>query len=103
MERQNPRANSPFITHRERRILILLAEGRPNEEIARSLGVPLKRLQDHLDHLRDKFNTRSASRLIPFALKTGLINYYEVLESRFRKTKGSAISQPFHTFQGEPK
>ncbi len=100
MEPQNPRANSPFITPRERRILILLAEGRPNEEIARSLGVPLKRLQDHLDHLRDKFNTRSASRLIPFALKTGLINYYEVLESRFAKAKRPTALATSRTSQG---
>jgi DNA-binding NarL/FixJ family response regulator len=103
MERRKLKANSGLITSRERRILILLAEGYPNEEIARRLAVPLKALQEHLDHLRHKFKATSGSTLISFALNTGLINCYEVLESRFAKAKRSKTPAPFHTSQGAPE
>ena len=97
MERRILKANSGLISSRERRILILLAEGYSNGEIAKCLAISLKGLREHLERLRHKFKTTSASTLIPFALNTGLISCYEVLESRFAKAKRSKPPVPLHT------
>jgi len=97
MERRKPKANSGLISSRERRILILLAEGYPNGEIARRLAIPLKGVREHLERLRHKSKTTSVTTLISFALNTGLISCYEVLESRFAKAKRSKPPVPLHT------
>ena len=42
------------LTTREREVLDLLAEGASNQQIARSLGISLKTVQNHVSHILDK-------------------------------------------------
>jgi DNA-binding NarL/FixJ family response regulator len=42
------------LTARERAVLDLLAEGASNRQIARSLGISLKTVQNHVSHILDK-------------------------------------------------
>lgn len=42
------------LTTREREVLDLRAEGASNQQIARSLGVSLKTVQNHVSHILDK-------------------------------------------------
>ena len=42
------------LTAREREVLDLLADGASNRQIARSLGVSLKTVQNHVSHILDK-------------------------------------------------
>ncbi len=49
----NP-ARPDDLTTREREELDLLAEGASNQQIARSLGISLKTVQNHVSHILDK-------------------------------------------------
>jgi DNA-binding NarL/FixJ family response regulator len=42
------------LTAREREVLDLLSEGSSNQQIARSLGISLKTVQNHVSHILDK-------------------------------------------------
>lgn len=42
------------LTTREREVLDLLAEGASNQQIARSLGISLKTVQNHVSRILDK-------------------------------------------------
>ena len=79
------RINSETLTQCERAILILIAEGYENKEIADELTLSQETVKDSQVNLRRKLNAPSVSSLINHALKKGLISIYEVLESRFSK------------------
>jgi DNA-binding NarL/FixJ family response regulator len=90
MIRTKPRQSkedSQFFTPRERAILNLMAEGYKNKEIANVLYMSEKTVIENLIHLMRKLNAPSVSSIIVYALEKGLINFYEVLESRFSKRK----------------
>jgi DNA-binding NarL/FixJ family response regulator len=51
--RANP-SRPDDLTTREREVLDLLADGASNQQIARSLGISLKTVQNHVSHILDK-------------------------------------------------
>ena len=54
---QPPRRPPPWpedLTTREREVLDLLAEGESDQQIARSLGISLKTVQNHVSRILDK-------------------------------------------------
>ena len=73
------------LTSKERKVLSLYAEGYENDEIASELGVTVNAVHRHKVNLMEKFGDSSISTVIEHALKKGLINPYEVLESRFSR------------------
>jgi DNA-binding NarL/FixJ family response regulator len=79
------RVHSETLTQCERAILILIAEGYKNNEIADELTISEKIVKETQVNLRKKLNAPSISSLINHALKKGLISVCEVLESRFSK------------------
>ncbi len=61
------------LSPRERQVLQLVAEGRSNGEIARTLGVSKKTVEKHRASLVGKLGVRDLAGLIRLALKEGLI------------------------------
>jgi len=87
MKPRRSKQDSQIFTPRERTILNLVAEGYKNEEIANELYMSEKAVINNQVNLMRKLNAPNVSVIIVYALEKGLINFYEVLESRFSKRK----------------
>ena len=61
------------LTSRESEVLIHLAEGRSNKEIASVLGVGVRTVETHREHLMRKLNIRSVAGLTKFAVSNALV------------------------------
>ena len=79
------------LTSKERKVLSLYAEGYENDEIASELGVTVNAVHRHEVNLMEKFGHSRISTVIEHALKKGLINPYEVLESRFSRREMQSL------------
>jgi DNA-binding NarL/FixJ family response regulator len=77
-------------TQRERLILRLIAEGYRNREIADELSISEKTVKMDENNLKRKLKARNRSSVISCAFEIGLVSLYEVLESRFSKTRPRA-------------
>ena len=75
------------ITRYERDILRLAADGFMDEEIADELSISERTVKEIQVSLMRKWNVHNISSAIDYALESGLITIYEILESRFRKRK----------------
>jgi DNA-binding NarL/FixJ family response regulator len=62
------------VTHRERQVLKLVAEGRANKSIADYLSLSVKTVEKHRSNLMKKLNLHNASTLTAFAIAKGLMN-----------------------------
>jgi len=71
----------------ERDILRLAADGYLDEEIADELSISERTVKEIQVNLMRKWNVQTISSAIDYALRSGLITVYEILESRFRKRK----------------
>ena len=79
--KEDPQIFTPY----ERTILNLIAEGYKNQEIANELYMSEKAVRENQLSLMRKLKAPNVSSVIVCALEKGLINFYEVLESRFSK------------------
>ena len=71
---QGPRrAIAESLTARERGILELIAEGRSNKEIARSLGIAPETVKSHLKNIFDKLSVEKRAQAIARAQSLGLL------------------------------
>lgn len=62
------------VTHRERQVLKLVAEGRPNKSIADYLSLSVKTVEKHRSNLMKKLDLHNASSLTAFAIAKGLMS-----------------------------
>jgi two-component system, NarL family, response regulator NreC len=60
------------LTHREREVLKLIAEGQKNREIAGHLSVSLKTVEKHRSNLMKKLDLHSGPALTAYAFENGL-------------------------------
>ena len=67
----------PRLTPREREVLRLIASGRANRQIAETMRISIKTVQNHRINLMAKLDTHSLPDLIRTAIKLGLINLEE--------------------------
>ena len=67
-------ALSDLLTPREGEILIALAQGFPNREIAEELEISVKTVDTHRGHVLKKLGLRNNSDLTRFAIKRGYID-----------------------------
>ena len=74
-------------TRYERDILRLAADGFMDEEIADELSISERTVKEIQVNLMRKWNVHNILSAIDYALGSGLITIYEILESRFRKRK----------------
>jgi two-component system response regulator NreC len=61
------------LTHREKQVLKLIAEGYTNKQIADMLYMSVKTVMGHRTHIMEKLNIHSRTELVKFAIRKGLI------------------------------
>ena len=87
MKQSQSKIDPQILTLREQTILELVAEGYKNQEIGNRLYVSEKTIRENQIRIMRKLNARSITFALDYALGKGLINLYEILESRFRERK----------------
>ncbi len=70
------------LTCREREVLIQIAEGLSNKEIACHLGVGVRTVETHRERIMRKLDIHSVAGLTKYALARGLVGLDPVLKSR---------------------
>jgi DNA-binding NarL/FixJ family response regulator len=71
--------NLEKLTHREREVLILVAEGLSNKEIASHLGVGVRTVETHRERIMRKLAVHSVAGLTRLAIAKGLVTLQEEL------------------------
>ena len=61
------------LTSREAEVLQLVAEGAANKQVATELGISIKTVEKHRQHLMDKLNIHDTAGLTRHAIATGAI------------------------------
>jgi len=61
------------LSSREAEVLQLIAEGKANKEIAAELGIGIKTVEKHREHLMDKLDIHDIAGLTRYAIATGII------------------------------
>ena len=66
----------PFaqLTSREREVLILIAQGQSNKEIANHLGIGVRTIETHRERIMRRLEIHSVAGLTKFAIANGLIS-----------------------------
>lgn len=67
--------NFPIITRREKEILLLIAEGLTNAEIAEKLYISTPTVNTHRKSLLEKFDVKNTALLIGKAIKYGFVQH----------------------------
>lgn len=68
-----PRQKSNRLSPREVEVLQLIAEGKPNKQVAAELGVTFKTADKHRQHLMGKLNIHDVAGLTRYAIAQGVI------------------------------
>jgi DNA-binding NarL/FixJ family response regulator len=68
-----PPANSAGPTQREREVVVLVAEGLGNKQVAATLGISAKTVESHRRNIMHKLGLRSTADLVRYAVRNGLI------------------------------
>lgn len=65
----------PFsqLTSREREVLVLIAEGQSNKEIATKLGIGVRTIETHRERIMRRLDIHSVAGLTKFAIANGLV------------------------------
>ena len=63
-----------MLTSREREVLQLVAEGKTKKEIATGLNLSVYTVEAHRGKIMEKLNLHSASEMVRFAIRNGLID-----------------------------
>jgi DNA-binding NarL/FixJ family response regulator len=61
------------LTHREREVLKLIAEGHPNKYISEYFCLSIKTVEKHRSNLMKKLDLHNASMLTSYAIEKGLV------------------------------
>ena len=61
------------LSSREMEVLQLIAEGKPNMEAASELGISIKTVEKHRQHLMQKLNIHDTAGLTRYAVSAGII------------------------------
>ena len=61
------------LTSREMEVLQLIAEGKANKEAAADLGIGIKTVEKHREHLMQKLDIHDTAGLTRYAISTGII------------------------------
>lgn len=69
----SPSSSWDTLTHREREVLKLVAEGHPNKFIANYLCLSIKTVEKHRSNLMKKLDLHNASTITAYAIEKGLI------------------------------
>ncbi|MDP1579119.1 MAG: response regulator transcription factor [Candidatus Didemnitutus sp.] len=67
------KASGSRLTSRESEVLQLVAEGLANKQVAAELGISIKTVEKHRQHLMDKLNIHDTASLTRYAIARGVI------------------------------
>lgn len=67
------RKGAATLTSREREVLQLIAEGKANKETAAELGIGMKTVEKHREHLMQKLDIHDTAGLTRYAISAGII------------------------------
>lgn len=67
------RGTGKNLTSREAEVLQLVAEGKSNKEVAGELGISVKTVEKHRDHLMRKLDIHDTAGLTRYAIESGVI------------------------------
>jgi two-component system, NarL family, response regulator NreC len=73
VERGGPVGAFDILTDREREVLVLIAQGLNNPEIAEKLVISIKTVNRHRENIMAKLNLHSRVELVRYAIEKGLI------------------------------
>jgi DNA-binding NarL/FixJ family response regulator len=62
-----------LLTAREREVLVMIAEGKTNKEIATALNLSIYTVESYRGSLMEKLNLHNTGDIVRFALRNGLI------------------------------
>jgi DNA-binding NarL/FixJ family response regulator len=68
-----PKPRKGRLTSREMEVFQLIAEGKANKQIAAELGIGLKTIERHREHLMEKLNIHGIAGLTRRAISEGII------------------------------
>jgi DNA-binding NarL/FixJ family response regulator len=68
-----PKSRNARLTSREMEVLQLIAEGKANKETSAELGISIKTVEKHRDHLMQKLNIHDTAGLTRYAISAGII------------------------------
>jgi len=68
-----PKVNGTRLTAREAEVLQLVAEGSANKQIADTLGISIKTVEKHRQHLMDKLKIHDTAGLTRYAIAEGVV------------------------------
>jgi two-component system, NarL family, response regulator NreC len=72
-EQQQPENSLDGLTPREHEVLMLLADGSSNAEIATDLSISPKTVSRHRENIMRKLNLHSRTELVKYAIRKGII------------------------------
>jgi two-component system nitrate/nitrite response regulator NarL len=66
----------PFaqLTSREREVLVLIAEGQSNKEIANKLGIGVRTIETHRERIMRRLDIHSVAGLTKYAIANGMVS-----------------------------
>lgn len=70
---QGPGPAAPSLTNREREVLMLIADGLSNKEIACQLNVGVRTVETHRERIMRKLDIHSVAGLTKYAISSGLV------------------------------
>src|SRR6185436_1601650 len=70
-ERKSVRPAPPVLSDREREVLVLIAEGLSNKEVADRLKIGVRTAETHRERLMRKLNIHTVAGLTKFAIASG--------------------------------
>jgi DNA-binding NarL/FixJ family response regulator len=68
-----PEPSGSSLTHREREVVQLIAEGRINKEIAHKLDISVKTVETHRASAMHKLKLRTTADLVRYAVRNGIV------------------------------
>lgn len=68
-----PKPKASNLSPREMEVLQLIAEGQANKQIASALGISIKTVEKHRDHLMQKLDIHETAGLTRYAISAGII------------------------------
>jgi DNA-binding NarL/FixJ family response regulator len=68
-----PNSKVAQLTSREMEVLQLIAEGKANKETASELGIGIKTVEKHREHLMEKLDIHDTASLTRYAISAGII------------------------------
>jgi two-component system response regulator NreC len=66
--------NKDVLTEREREVLVMIAEGMMNREIAERLTISVKTVERHRENIMNKLSLHSRTELVKYAIRKGFID-----------------------------